>query len=49
MHPDTVREYPSLKFELAERFRHYREGYARAKPRSVEKVVASALTDRFST
>lgn len=48
-HPETAREYVSLEYDLAERFRHDREGYTRAKTSFVEKVVASARADRLPT
>jgi GrpB-like predicted nucleotidyltransferase (UPF0157 family) len=41
-HPETAKEYATLKREMAERFRNNREGYTEAKGQFVESVLKKA-------
>lgn len=42
LHPDLAREYEALKVDLAARFPHDRDAYAKSKDPFVERVLAEA-------
>ena len=48
-HPEAVKEYSDLKYQLAEKYRNDREAYTDAKADFIEKILSLTKKDNLTT